>query len=99
MRVISVDSLTTEVIIGMDFLEENDCTVDIAKKCLHFPRTKLSIPFNNVPELTEVAQIDVTRDASIQVPAMSQIEVMAQVEGSGNTGTWYLKEGPQRGLE
>ena len=28
MRVIIPDSLTTEAIMGMDFLEENDCTVD-----------------------------------------------------------------------
>ena len=28
MRVIIVDSLTTEAIMGMNFLKENDCTVD-----------------------------------------------------------------------
>ena len=60
--------------------------------------TKLSIPFNNVPELTEVAQIDVTLDASIQVPAMSETEVMAKVEGSRNTGTWLLEGRKSKGL-
>ena len=32
MRITIVDSLTTEAIMGMDFLEESDCTIDIAKK-------------------------------------------------------------------
>ena len=95
MRIIIVDSLTTEAIIGMDFLEENDCTIDIAKKCLYFPRVRMSIPFCNV---TEVAQVDVTLDTSIQVPPMSEIEVMAKVESGGNTGTWLLEGKSSKGL-
>ena len=50
------------------------------------------------PELTEVAQIDVILDASIQVPATSEIKVMAKVEGSGNTGTWLLEGRNSKGL-
>ena len=43
VRVIVVDSLTTEAILGMDFLEANDCSIDIGKKQLLFPKLKLSI--------------------------------------------------------
>ena len=39
-----------------------------------------------------------TLDGSIQVPAMSEIEVMAKVEGRGNNGTWLLEGRTSKGL-
>ena len=58
---------------------------------------KVSIPFYNVAELTEVAQIDVTV-CFYSGPSMGEIEVMAKVEGSRSTGTWLLKGRNSKGL-
>ena len=94
VRVIVVDSLTTEAILGMDFLEANDCTIDIGKKQLLFPKLKLSIPLKD----GAVAHIGVTLTTSLHIPAMSEIEVTAKINGVSNTGTWLLKEKDSRKL-
>ena len=97
VRVIVVDSLTTEAILGMDFLEANDCTIDIGKKQLLFPKLKLSIPLKDGAS-SGVAHIGVTLDTSLHIPAMSEIEVMAKINGVSNTGTWLLEEKDSRKL-
>ena len=38
-RVVVVDGLTADVILGLDFLEAHSCTVDIVKKNLAFHQT------------------------------------------------------------
>ena len=97
VRVIVVDSLTTEAILGMDFLEANDCSIDIGKKQLLFPKLKLSIPLKDGAS-SGVAHIGVTLNTSLHIPAMSEIEVMAKINGVSNTGTWLLEEKDSRKL-
>ena len=36
-----VDQLTTEGILGLDFLEANSCSVNMANRCIHFPEKKI----------------------------------------------------------
>ena len=42
-RVVVVDGLTADVILGLDFLEAHSCTVDIGKKTLHFTNRGTSV--------------------------------------------------------
>ena len=42
-RIVVVDTLTIDVILGLDFLESHSCTVDIEKKTLHFTNRGTSV--------------------------------------------------------
>ena len=43
---IVVDSLTSEGILGLDFLAANACTINTAMRCLHFNQRNVSLPFH-----------------------------------------------------
>ena len=43
-RVVIVKQLTTETMLGVDFLAENECTVQVGKKILDFPNHGVSSP-------------------------------------------------------
>ena len=42
--VVIVKQLTTEAILGVDFMAENGCTVQVGKKILDFPNHGASFP-------------------------------------------------------
>ena len=44
VRVVIVERLTTEAILGMDFLMGNNCTIQVGKKHLEFPKLSVSVP-------------------------------------------------------
>ena len=41
--VLVASSLTADAILGMDFLDENECTLEMANKVLRFPNKGVSI--------------------------------------------------------
>ena len=43
LQVVIVSGLTVDVILGLDFLEANGCTIDLGKKTLHFQECNLSL--------------------------------------------------------
>ena len=61
-----------------------------------FPKMNVSIPFHNVAELAEVAQIDVTLYASIQVPPWAKLKSWQKWKVAKALVPGYLKEGTQR---
>ena len=46
LNVIVVSSLTTEAIIGLNFLKEMEASVDIAKKLLYFGKKRMQVLTN-----------------------------------------------------
>ena len=43
--IVTADDITVDAILGLDFLEANNCVIDCGLKLLTFPTKKLSIPF------------------------------------------------------
>ena len=88
-RVVVVDGLTVDVILGLDFLETHSCTVDIGRKTLHFTNRGTSVILHG--SQGRVAAIGVTISKTLQVPAYSEMEVMANMAQPKAPGTWIME--------
>ena len=45
MRVVTVDGLTSDMILGRDFLKQNSCMIDVGKDILHLQDRDVILPF------------------------------------------------------
>ena len=87
-----VDQLTTEGILGLDFLEANSCSVNMANRCIHFPDRKLSFPLYAISSTANqsVLPIRVVLRETIQIPAMSQMEIVGVPQEPVIGGAWIF---------
>ena len=87
-----VDHLTTEGILGLDFLEANSCAVNMANRCIHFPDRKLSFPLYAISSTANqsVLPIRVVLPETIQIPAMSQLEIIGVPQEPVIGGSWIF---------
>ena len=95
MRVIVVERITTEAILGMDFLTANDCTIHAGKK-LEFPSLGVSVPLtSHIPTTKRVtAKPGVFLAEMVNIPPTSKLEVIATANVDPHQD-WIL-EGEQR---
>ena len=89
---IIADGITADGILGMDFLEDNKCVFDIAKRQITFKQLEALSLVPPAPALT-VTVSNVALEKTITIPASCKIEVMARLYSGG--GPW-LVEGKQR---
>ena len=87
-----VDQLTTEGILGLDFLEANSCSVNMANRCIHFPDKRLSFPLYAISSTANqsVLPIRVVLRETIQIPAMSQMEIVGVPQEPVIGGAWIF---------
>ena len=70
------DKITAEAILGMDFLEENKCVLDLFKGKLSLKdQTKIQLQPHSVSQLLGCAKVSIVETCDI--PATSEVEVMA----------------------
>jgi len=86
---IIADGITTEGILGMDFMEENKCLVDIGDKKISFKDGKWFSLAPSVSTTSDNSVHHVTLDMSITIPAASELEVMAHLPALG--GQWLIE--------
>ena len=100
MKVIVVSSLTAEAIMGMDFLEANNCKIDLKQKALCFPDRNLCVPLkNSLADMTTEASVVVMLEEPLHLAPLSEIEIMAKVSGEcKGEGTWLLEESKSQRL-
>ena len=67
-QAVVADGLTADVILGLDFLEANRCTIDLGEKTLRFGDGKLSVPLGKPPQATP-ATIGLVMEKTMRVPA------------------------------
>ena len=77
--VLVASGLTADAILGMDFLEDNKCTLEMANKVLRFPHRGVSITLQDSSAEPHIVQARVTLEETLSVPPFSEIEVMARV--------------------
>ena len=87
-RFIVADGITAEGILGMDFMEDNKCVVNIAEKQISV-RSGISLSLVPTSPMTNNTVNHVTLNTSITVPATSEFEVMARL--SANGGQWLIE--------
>ena len=94
--VLVVDTLTTEGILGLDFLKKHKCSVDLGENMLKVSQSSVCIPLeHNAGEGAVASKINVTTAQTVCIPARSELEVLAKTNmGIDNETTWLL-EGQQ----
>ena len=80
--VVIVKQLTTETILGVDFLAENGCTVQVGKKILDFPKHGVSSPLIHSNSKYVLPPTGVFLVETVCIPAFCEMEVMATTQTS-----------------
>ena len=75
-QVLIVDSLMTEGILGMDFLNGNHCSIDLPQGQLRLPHG-VDVPMQKSQQ--EHSKVKVELVSTIQVPARSELDVLARI--------------------
>ena len=87
-EVVVASAIKAEAILGMDFLEQNGCVINAAKRTLHLHG--LAIPVTTRPS-PEVVQASVILQETLRIPALSEVEVMVETSQPLEDGTWLLE--------
>ena len=75
IRVLIVDNLSTEAILGLDFMAVNQCSLAVGGRLLHIPSCKYPMPVTGNCHNPPVANV-VMEETRI-IPPYSELEVMA----------------------
>ena len=85
-------SLTSEAILGLDFLEANNYTLEMADRKLTFPERGVAVSLCDSSPDPDLIQAQVTIDETLTIPPFSMLEIMARVNGKVQGQTWLLQE-------
>ena len=88
-RIFVLSNITTEALLGLDFLEAHDCTLAVEADELRFSGGKVPLDKAGngcMPSPTKVLRVAVTK-----VPAMSEMEVLATPESPVLDGIWLVE--------
>ena len=92
-NLVVADALTAEVILGLDFLEHNNCTIETGQRKLHFIERGISVALQTSRmESARVSHVRVTLGETVRVPASSELEVMARTSAPVDGGIWLLEK-------
>ena len=85
------DSLTTEAILGRDFLRNNHCVIDVGRNLIKFETAGLTLKLLYSPGDSQIAHVSVVVDSVLQVPGCSEMEIMAKVPSAATGGTQIVE--------
>jgi hypothetical protein len=97
VRVVIVERLTTEAILGMDFLTANNCTIQVGKKLLEFPNLNVSVPLISRRSVTQ--QVTVKNQEYFLLRWCGSLQLARwrwwrpQMQTPNRTGSWRGSRG------
>ena len=91
-ELIVVNVLTSEGILGLNFLEANDCVLDLARGELCSGGTQISLNAKQLPE-NSTRHVEVVIPETLTIAAASEIEVMGTMPLNCE-GTWMVGDKP-----
>ena len=89
-----VETLTTEAILGLDFLESQGATLDFPAKILHLRHGQFTLPMDSCGHPFPLPPPVVTTITTLQdlsLPANSEVEVLAKILGIPPAGSCLLE--------
>ena len=97
--IVVVSPLTSEAILGLDFLQEHQATIDLDTKRLHLKRRGFDVPLKDPMSMGVCEHIKVRVHAAktVELPPLSEQEVMASLEVPVE-GVWLLQEAADKHL-
>lgn len=92
--VLVVDSLLSEGILGLDFLQQNECSLDLAKgkSTLFVGPNKVTVQLSAATGV-ECDYVNVVVAHTVCIPERSELEISAIAQGPVTEGKTYLLEG------
>ena len=91
-QMVVADSLRTSAILGLDFLEENQCVIDTGSKTLQFRGRDLSVKLQSARSDGVSASVSVVMPETVLVPPYSKIEVTAEPNAPLGSETWLVED-------
>ena len=88
-----VEMLKVESLMGLDFLEKNNCVIDLSEKVLQFKgvQVPLSIQAANIKHC-QIGCVNVSLLETVTIPPFSEVETLANTElGERDGGIWLLE--------
>ena len=93
VKVQVAEAITTEAILGRDFLRQNGCSIDLSKNLIRFQERGITLSLGSESGDNQVAFVSVMLNSNLKLPARSEIEVMAGVPKAATTGSSWVVEG------
>ena len=87
---IITDSMTTDSILGMDFLESRSCLIDLGSETLHFPLDNTDALLEP-PDISDQHPIGVCLIDTVKIPPLSEIEVLLKPYTDIGSEEWLLE--------
>ena len=89
-KFILADSLTSQGILGMDFLESNHCILDLAEGKLSAGGQSIFL-HPHLGDKQEVAHVDITAEETVTISPVSEMEIMGNMNVECS-GTWLVED-------
>ena len=86
-----VDGLTTDGILGLDFLRRHQCVIDFQLKTLNFTGTPISIPLAPIPVLAAHVSVNAVATVTTTIPAYTE-QLITLTANTERSGTWLLEQ-------
>ena len=87
-------SITTDVILGRDFLQEHKCSV-LLGECnqLHFTTERVTVDLGRNQGGNTIASVGISIEESIEIPPQSEMEIMVKTPSitPSTTSTWLVE--------
>ena len=91
-EIVVVSPLTSEAILGLDFLQGQQASIDLSSKRLHLKESGCEVSLRDSALAPEPRKKQLVRAVqTVEVPPRSILEVMACLEVGGG-GVWLLEE-------
>ena len=79
-----MSDITTEALLGLDFLESHQCSFDAGKKTLTFSESGTKVPLQKGDDMENINSIDTNLTlrlkSTVKVPPLSELETLTVVE-------------------
>ena len=90
-QVLAVDSLVSEGILGLDFLQEHNCTIDLSRQILEVSNGRWKIPLESTRKVSHPVAVELIQ--AVNVPARSEMEILGRTQAHVKEGgTWLMEE-------
>ena len=93
MDVVIVSSLTSEGILGLDFLKKQRASIDLETEKLHLHGQGCTILLQKpaTSDTSITTSVKVRAKENVEIPAYSECEIMACLESPVSEGTWIVE--------
>ena len=95
-----VTGLSVDMFLGLDFLSDHECSLDLRRKLVHFPLVGHSFALVPTPSQDSYvgSSFPVFVRATTCVSAFSELEILVSVPSHLNGGSWLFEGHTSQGV-